>query len=122
MHEFGRTIELWDATTGKMLWHGEPGPKPPGEPSAVPITTLYSLRGIGLRITPAHRYRVRVIYENPTGRALAGGGMGVVGGLFIPDRNAVWPKTDPTDSLYQKDLKHFMGATGAAVTSMHHMH
>jgi hypothetical protein len=123
MHEYGRTIEFWDATTGKLLWHGEPAPAPPGEPSAVPLAKLWGLKGIGLRITPTHRYRVRVVYENPTDRTIMAGGMGVVGGLFVPSRNAVWPKTDPSDSLYQKDLRHFMGsAAGAVPVPMHHMH
>jgi hypothetical protein len=109
MHEYGRTIEMWDATTGKMLWHGEPAPAPPGKPQAVPLSKLYSFTGLGLRILPTHRYRVRVMYENPTGRTIAAGGMGVIGGLFMPDRDAVWPATDPSDSLYQHDLRHFMG-------------
>jgi hypothetical protein len=123
MHQYGRTIEFWDATTGKMLWHGEPEPAPPGRPSAVPIARLYSLAGIGLRITPAHRYRVRVVYENPTGHPIVGGGMGVVGGLFMPDRKAVWPTTDQDDPLYQQDLRHFMGPVGMpAVTPMSQMH
>lgn len=121
MHEYGRTIEFWDATTGKVLWHGEPAPAPSGEPSTVPLTTFYGLTGIGLRITPAHRYRVRVIYENPTGRTITAGGMGVVGGLFVPSRKAVWPNADPSDSLYQQDLRHFMGKAGGA-GSMSHMH
>ncbi len=124
MHEYGRTIEFWDATTGKRLWHGEPAPAPPGEPSAVPLAKLYGLTGIGLRITPAHRYRVRVIYENPTGHPIPDGGMGVVGGLFMPDRDAVWPATNQTDSLYQQDLRHFMGPVGrqAVTQPMSHMH
>jgi len=124
MHEYGRTIEFWDATTGKRLWHGEPAPAPPGEPSAVPLAKLYGLTGIGLRITPAHRYRVRVIYENPTGHPIPDGGMGVVGGLFMPDRNAVWPATNQTDSLYQQDLRHFMGPVGrqAVTQPMSQMH
>ena len=124
MHEFGRRIEFWDATTNKMLWHGEPAPARPGKPSAVPITTLYSLSGIGLRITPSHRYRVRVIYENPTRDTIPNGGMGVVGGLFIPDRKAVWPATNTADALYQQDLRHFMGPIGRPAVSMQmsHMH
>src|SRR6266550_759420 len=124
MHEYGRTIEFWDATTGKMLWHGEPAPAAPGEPGAVPIAKLYSIGGLGLRITPTHRYRVRVIYENPTDRTIPDGGMGVVGGLFIPDRSAVWPATNPADSLYQKDLRHFIGPVGKPAVSMpmSHMH
>jgi hypothetical protein len=124
MHEYGRTIEFWDATTGKLLWHGEPAPAPPGEPSAVPMGRLYGLTGMGMRITPTHRYRVRVMYENPTDQAIANGGMGVVGGLFMPDRKAVWPATNPSDSLYQQDLRHFMGPVGkpAVGAPMSHMH
>ncbi len=123
MHEYGRTIELWDVTTGKLLWHGEPAPAPPGQPSAVPVAKLWGLTGIGLRITPAHRYRVRVIYENPTDRTMVAGGMGVVGGLFMPDQKAVWPRTDANDSLYQKDLQHFMGpGSKPTVTPLSEMH
>ena len=124
MHEYGRTIELWDATTQKRLWHGEPAPAGAAQPGAVPATTFWRLRGVGVRIIPEHRYRVRVIYENPTDQAIAAGGMGVVGGLFIPDRDAVWPATNPGDSLYQQDLRHFM-RVGKPVTTpmeMSHMH
>jgi hypothetical protein len=124
MHDYGRTIEFWDATTNTMLWHGEPAPAPPGKPRAVPITTFYRLTGIGVRITPTHRYRVRVIYDNPTSDTIPDGGMGVVGGLFMADRNVVWPSTNPGDSLYQKDLRHFLGPVGKASVSlpMSHMH
>src|SRR5437867_12011665 len=124
MHEYGKTIEFWDATTGKLLWHGEPAPAPPGQPSAVPMGRLYGLTRIGLRITPTHRYRVRVLYDNPTGRTIPNGGMGVWGGLFIPDRKATWPATDQADSLYQRDLRHFMGPVGrsAVAAPMSHMH
>ena len=118
MHQYGRSIEFWDATTGMRLWHGEPAPAPPGEPSAVPIAKLYSVTGLGLRITPTHRYRVRVTYDNPTGHVIPNGGMGVVGGLFMPDRTAAWPPTTTSDSLYQQDLRHFMGPVGKPAMSM----
>jgi len=118
MHAYGQAIELWDATTGKLLWRGEPAPAPPGEASAVPVGKLYSLTSLGLHVTPDHRYRVRVIYDNPTGHTISNGGMGVVGGLFRPDRKAQWPATDPSDSLYQKDLRHFLGAVGKPVVSV----
>lgn len=124
MHAYGRALEFWDATTGKLLWRGEPAPAPAGEASPVPVGKLYSLTGLGLHITPDHRYRVRVIYENPTGQMIPNGGMGVVGGLFKPDRKAVWPTTDRSDSLYQRDLRHFMGAVGkpAVIVPMSEMH
>jgi hypothetical protein len=109
MHGYGRTIELWDATTNELLWHGEPQPAPAGEASPVPMGKFYGLTRIGLRITPEHRYRVRVVYDNPTGKTIPDGGMGVVGGLFIPDRGVAWPQPNTAEELYQKDLQHFMG-------------
>ncbi|OLB48223.1 MAG: hypothetical protein AUI08_11795 [Gemmatimonadetes bacterium 13_2_20CM_2_65_7] len=121
MHEYGRTIEFWDVTTGTLLWHGEPAPAPPGEASPVPLGRFYGLTGIGLPIMASHRYRVRVVYENPTGHTIAAGGMGVVGGLFIPRRGAVWPSAEPSDSLYQLDVRHFMGLTGGGMSGMEGM-
>jgi hypothetical protein len=118
MHEYGKTIELWDATTGKLLWHGEPEPGPADEARPVPPGKLYGWSGLGIRITPAHRYRVRVVYENPTGRTIVAGGMGVVGGIFMPSRRAQWPAADPGDSLYQQDLRHFIGQTGGGSRNM----
>jgi hypothetical protein len=121
VHEYGRTIEFWDATTGKLLWHGEPVSPKTGEPGAVPLGRFYGLSGIGLPVLASHRYRVRVIYENPTGHAIAAGGMGVVGGLFIPRRGAVWPSAEPSDSLYQQDVRHFMGQSGSGMGEMEGM-
>ena len=124
MHEYGRAIELWDATTQELLWQGEPVSTGAGQPAAIPITKFWGLRGIGLRIAPEHRYRVRVIYENPTGQTIVSGGMGVVAGLFMPDRKATWPAADTSDSLYQQDLRHFMRVGKPAMTTepMSHMH
>lgn len=109
LHEYGQTIELWDATSRELLWHGEPAPSASGKQGAVPIGKLYGLTRRGAHITPDHRYRVRVVYDNPTGHVVSAGGMGVVAGLFIPDRGAVWPGVDASDSLYQQDLRHFLG-------------
>jgi hypothetical protein len=124
MHDYGRTIEFWDVTTGELLWHGEPESKRPGKPQAVPMGRLYRLTRIGLHITPDHRYRVRVVYDNPTGHSIPNGGMGVTGGLFMPDRKIIWPATGPGDSLYQRDLRHFMGPVDkfAVTTPMSQMH
>ena len=118
MHPYGQTIELWDATTNELLWHGEPEPAPAGEASPIPMGKFYGLTRIGLRITPEHRYRVRVVYENPTGKVLPDGGMGVIGGLFIPDRDAAWPEPNTGEALYQKDLQHFMGLNQPAASPM----
>ena len=104
LHEYGVRIELWDMTEGTLIWRGEP--KRQGD--AIPIGKLYGLTRLGAHITPAHRYRVQVFYDNPTGRTIPNGGMGVVAGLFVPDRGTVWPSVNPADSLYRADLRHYL--------------
>src|SRR6266566_3351383 len=92
-----------------------------GRSSSVPLGRFYGLTGIGLPIMASHRYRVRVVYENPTGHTIATGGMGVVGGLFIPRRGAVWPSAEPSNGLYQQDVRHFTGLTGGRTSGMEGM-
>jgi hypothetical protein len=77
-----------------------------------------------VHIEPSHRYRVTVYYDNPTGQRIRNGGMGVVGGLFSPDRGVAWPATPPGDSLYQQDLRHAMriGGGGHDMDMQMHMH
>jgi hypothetical protein len=76
------------------------------------VAYLYGWTRLGVHVVPDHRYRVTVQYVNPTGRVLAGGGMGVVGGLFIPDRGVAWPAADTVDSLYRVDYAHYMRLGG----------
>lgn len=126
LHEWGKSIELSDATTGTVIWHAE-NPAPDGKVAALPIGKLYGLTRIGVHITPEHRYRIRVVYENPTGQVVSAGGMGVVAGLFIPDRGTVWPNAPTGDSLYVRDLRHFMGSgrrgmSAPAPGAASHMH
>jgi hypothetical protein len=112
LHEYGVSIELSDATTGELIWRAEPVRDERQDVRAMPIGKLYGLTHIGAHIVPAHRYRVRVVYDNPTGKLLPGGGMGVVAGLFVPDRDLPWPTINPGDSLYQEDLRHFLRLHG----------
>ena len=120
VHEYGVAIELWDATTEELIWRGEPVRDANDRVVAVPIGKLYGLTRLGARIVPEHSYRVRVVYDNPTGHVVKEGGMGVVGGLFIPDRGVPWPGVDPTDSLYQQDLRHYLGWKDSREKPHHH--
>jgi hypothetical protein len=122
LHEYGQLIEMSDATTGELIWKAEPPVTPDGKPGPLPIGKLFGLSRIGVHITPDHRYRVRVVYDNPTGHTLQGGGMGVVGGLFVPDRGAVWPSADTNDALYQHDLRHYLLVPGVCAGASMHMH
>ncbi len=112
LHEYGLSIELSDATTGELIWRAQPARDAKGDVVAMPIGKLYGLTHIGTHIVPEHRYRVRVVYDNPTGKVLPEGGMGVVAGLFVPDGDAPWPAINPNDSLYQQDLRHFLRLHG----------
>jgi hypothetical protein len=127
LHDHGVRIDLRDATTGELIWEGIPIKDKHGRVTGVPIGRLYGLTSLGYRIVPQHRYRVTVVYDNPTGEVLPGGGMGVVAGLFVPDRGAAWPTADFAESLYQQDLRHALRlATGAAAPllpgSLEHTH
>ena len=105
LHEYGTALELKDVTTGKVIWRVRPVTDSAHHIVSIPVGRLYGLLHLGAHIVPAHRYRVTVLYDNPTGETIRDGGMGVVGGLFIPDRHMAWPQVDQRDSLYQADLK-----------------
>ena len=126
LHEYGESIEFSDVTTGEVIWRAEPVRDAQRDVRAIPIGKLYGLTRIGARIVPEHRYRVRVVYDNPTGRVLPQGGMGVVAGLFVPDGDVPWPTIDPNESLYQEDLRHFLRLHGVwlkarrGMPAMHH--
>jgi len=112
LHEYGVSIEFADVTTGDLIWRAEPVRDAKRDVLGIPIGKLYGLTHIGVHIVPDHRYRVRVVYDNPTGKVLRQGGMGVVAGLFVPDGDVPWPSINPNDSLYQEDLRHFLRLHG----------
>jgi hypothetical protein len=60
--------------------------------------------GDGLKLKGNHRYRVVGEYDNPTGETLIRGAMAHMSGLFAPDDMSRWPKIDPSDPDYQRDL------------------
>lgn len=105
LHQYGTGLELRDMTTGKLIWRAKPDIDSAGNVVKIPIGKLYGLLHLGAHIEPSHRYRITVSYDNPTGQTIANGGMGVVGGLFTPDRHAQWPQVNQGDSLYQADLR-----------------
>jgi hypothetical protein len=46
---------------------------------------------LGLKLDTTHTYRVVVEYDNPTADTIRGGGMGVVGGAFLPGDTPLAP-------------------------------
>jgi len=112
VHEHATRLEFVDVTTGEVIYRAAPITSSTGEVMGMPVNRLYRWTRLGAHIEPSHRYRVTVFYQNPSDREIPDGGMGVVGGLFVPDRGAPWPATDPRDSLYQQDLRHAMRIGG----------
>src|SRR5213080_2384479 len=108
MHDYGSVIEFADVTTGEVIYRAAPRVDSTGHIESIPIAMLYGLTRLGVHIVPEHRYRIAVSYDNPTGVPIPDGGMGVVGGLFVPDHGVSWPAADPGDSLYQQDYRHYM--------------
>jgi hypothetical protein len=104
VHDYATELELEDATTGRVLWRQKPVKDSSGHVLSLPITKFYRWYRLGLRIEQSHRYRVTVRYDNPTGRTLHSGGMGAIGGLFVPDHGKQWPMVDTTNAVYRQDL------------------
>ncbi len=112
LHDYGTKIELTEVETGRVIWSTAPTLDDQGMVAGIPVGKLYGWFRVGATITPDRTYRVTVHYDNPTGELLPQGGMGVVGGLFVPARGAVWPRADKTLALYQQDARHYLRLTG----------
>jgi hypothetical protein len=105
LHPYATSLLFEDVTDRRVIWEGKPIGAAPGELEGVTMGRLY--RRLGVKIQPDHTYRVTVTYHNPTDRTIPDGGMGVVGGLFLPEDDAAWPAADPADELYRLDLVHY---------------
>jgi hypothetical protein len=123
-HDYAEELDLIDLTANDTIWHAVPIADSTGHVLGMPRKKFIGLTGIGVHMEPDHRYRVSVVYNNPTGDTLPDGGMGVVGGLFRPDAGVSWPAADQTDTLYIQDLRHALrlGPEAIAQAPAEHMH
>jgi hypothetical protein len=104
VHDLAKHLEFKDVTTGEVLWKGEPVFDKDGAVTSMPMKLFYSWNRMGVKLDPEHTYRVSVVYDNSTGAPIPYGGMGVVAGLFLPAKGAVWPAVDTTNADYITDL------------------
>ncbi len=116
IHRYGVAIRFEDATTGKVLWSGRV--RTDEEGNVIDIDRKLIVWGRGVYIHPDRRYRVTVIYDNPTGQTLVDEGMGTLGGAFRPAQP--WPKVDRSDPLYVWDYD--QEVSGASSRSHGHGH
>jgi hypothetical protein len=119
LHDYGVSLTLEDKTTGQVLWRGEPVRDSLGIVHSMPVRRFYRWNRLGVHIEPSHTYRATVEYDNTTGEVLHDGGMGAIAGLFVPDRGTEWPRVDPADSVYLKDLEISINVGTHAGHAMH---
>jgi hypothetical protein len=103
LHDYGVRVRLEDAETGKVLAEVKATRDSAGKLIKV-SRQLFGVTGDGLKLKGNHRYRVVGEYDNPTGQTLIRGAMAHMSGLFVPDDMSQWPKIDPSNQDYQRDL------------------
>ena len=103
LHDHATSLRLEDLTEGVVLWETGPTLDEHGRVVGVPVGKFWWK--FGIRLEADHVYRVTVAYDNPTGETLVDGGMGVLGGVFVPSRGAAWPALDPNDPDYIANLE-----------------
>lgn len=86
-----------------VLWQSRPGFREDGLVREIPRKTF--LMRLGLGLSKDRTYRVTVVYDNPTDQVIAGGGMGELAGVVLPD--SPWPAPDRSDPEYVADYRHF---------------
>jgi hypothetical protein len=129
MHDYGTRVWLEDVQSGKVLTQVEAKLDDKGKLVKV-SRKLFGVSGDGLRLKANRRYRVVAEYENPTGEVRPMGAMASMVGLFVPDDMRQWPKIDPRDPTYRRDLASLQirgasttgpeGATGNAASHSSH--
>ena len=103
LHDYGVRVRLEDAETGKVITTVQATRDSAGKVTKV-SQKLYGVSGEGLKLKANHRYRVVGVYDNPTGKTLVRGAMAHMAGLFVPDDIGDWPKIDPANPEYQRDM------------------
>jgi hypothetical protein len=103
MPQYGVSLRLEDRTGGKVLW--EAFAENEEMTATLRIPRSHFLWPFGAVIRPDHVYRFTAVYENPSGRTIQSGGMGVLGGVMTIARSTVWPSIDPHDPAYLADVR-----------------
>ena len=102
MHDYGARVRLMDVESGKEVTDVAAELDSTGRITGVE-RHLFGIWGDGLKLKANHRYRLVGEYHNPTGKPLSRV-MAHMVGLFVPDDMSKWPRIDPADPGYQRDL------------------
>lgn len=103
VHRHALELRLEDVTDGEVIWTTEPILDEEGNVTGMPQDLM--LWRLGLPVQHDHVYRLVVVYDNPNGDPIPQGGMGALGGIFVPEGDVVWPAVDTTDADYRLDVQ-----------------
>lgn len=117
MHKYGTSLRFENVTTGKILWDTRPHLDEDGNVQGIPRKFFFWR--LGVKMDPAHTYRLTVEYDNPTGTAIQNGAMGTLGGIFVPDERASWPAIDREHPEYIADLNVMYPESGGGAGHHH---
>src|SRR2546426_373685 len=84
-HDDGRMIVMENLTRNEVVAALDAKLDAAGRIVAMPVHTFFD-RG-GYRLNRGERLRVTATYDNPEGKPLPGGAMGIVVGYFVPDND-----------------------------------
>jgi len=115
LHNYGETVSLIDAETGKNLVTLHADRDDSGHVTGV-SRKLFILQT--LKLKAGHRYTVTAVYDNPHADTIKRGAMAHIDGVFAPDDPSKWPAIDPTNPDFKKDVAGIppLGATGVVMT------
>jgi hypothetical protein len=102
MHDYGTSVRLEDAETGKVMVEFVPERDPAGKIISIP-RKVFLFRP--LRLRDGHHYRVVAEYDSPLKERLVNGAMANILGVFAPDPHSKWPEIDPNDPTFKKDIE-----------------
>jgi hypothetical protein len=108
LHRYGVALRLEDRTAGKVLWEVRPARDATGEVTAMPVSRFVLTGGKAIRRD--HVYRLTAVYDNPEGRTIPEGGMGVMGGVLVLSGGSRWPRIDRAHPDYVADVEALFGS------------
>jgi len=86
LHDYGRELLLRDAVSQKEIAKLDANVDEQGHLISTPIVTFFETGGYPLK--RGDRLEVSAAYDNPTGKSIPEGAMGIVVGYFLPEGDA----------------------------------
>ena len=114
LHDHAVMIRLEDAASGRVLARVRSRRDSTGHTLAVE-RPIFALWNRGPHLKAGRPYRLVVVYDNPTRDTLINA-MGLMAGLYVPDRLRDWPTLDPQNADYRRDLEGYAGVDSMLTT------